>query len=250
METACPPDAGWGAGLMGTIRNGPMRRWIMRRRRKCITPPMLTGPNHRHGRRCGREVSPEDICGDPSPPGLQQSRSFTKRLEKRPPAAVKIGTLEKRRGRTGGAQHHSFSLFESSLKRGRKQQTTITITDSRPEESILNYAFRGLKDGVRLKWPVYYQVPSPVFFDDEPNESLPNSLFFSGASMNLQFQVYSRFIPGAANSIPVTLSFVTWNVQASTTYTSGTGWVLDPGSSIGGPIISDSDAFPSWTTTY
>ena len=45
----------------------------------------------------------------------------------------------------------SFSLFESSLKRGKKQQTTITINDSRPEESILNYALRGLKNGVRLK---------------------------------------------------------------------------------------------------
>ena len=44
----------------------------------------------------------------------------------------------------------SFSLFESSLKRGKKQQTTITINDSRPEESILNYALRGLKNGVRL----------------------------------------------------------------------------------------------------
>ncbi|MGP8237175.1 MAG: hypothetical protein ACLQVW_17440, partial [Limisphaerales bacterium] len=42
-------------------------------------------------------------------------------------------------------------LFESSLKRGKKQQTTITINDSRPEESILNYALRGLKNGVRLK---------------------------------------------------------------------------------------------------
>ncbi|MGO8699595.1 MAG: hypothetical protein ACLQVY_17990, partial [Limisphaerales bacterium] len=41
--------------------------------------------------------------------------------------------------------------FESSLKRGKKQQTTITINDSRPEESILNYALRGLKNGVRLK---------------------------------------------------------------------------------------------------
>ncbi|MGO8698299.1 MAG: hypothetical protein ACLQVY_11345, partial [Limisphaerales bacterium] len=44
-------------------------------------------------------------------------------------------------------------LFESSLKRGKKQQTTITINDSRPEESILNYALRGLKNGVRLSQP-------------------------------------------------------------------------------------------------
>ena len=44
--------------------------------------------------------------------------------------------------------------FESSLKRGKKQQTRITIADSRPEESILNYALRGLKDGVRLSFRV------------------------------------------------------------------------------------------------
>ena len=58
--------------------------------------------------------------------------------------------MKKRRGRTGSAKRRSFSLFESSLKRGKTQQTTITINDSRPEESILNYALRGLKNGVRL----------------------------------------------------------------------------------------------------
>ncbi|MGP8240103.1 MAG: ATP-binding protein, partial [Limisphaerales bacterium] len=50
-------------------------------------------------------------------------------------------------------------LFESSLKRGKKQQTTITINDSRPEESILNYALRGLKNGVRL---TVFSVPEPL----------------------------------------------------------------------------------------
>jgi len=43
------------------------------------------------------------------------------------------------------------SLFSKVLlKRGKRQQTTITITDSRLAKSILNHAFRGLKDGVHL----------------------------------------------------------------------------------------------------
>jgi len=58
------------------------------------------------------------------------------------------------------------------LKRGRKQQTTITITDSRPEESILNYAFRGLKDGVRLKWPPWPTPHAPALPISAP-ERLP-----------------------------------------------------------------------------
>ena len=43
------------------------------------------------------------------------------------------------------------SLFSKvDLKRGKRKKTTTNINDSRPGKSILNYAFRGLKDGVHL----------------------------------------------------------------------------------------------------
>ena len=153
METACRPGAAWVVGLTATTRSGRIRPCRTPRRRKCITRAIRTGPNRRLGRRCELEAPCDDAIRSPAHAGPHQSRRLTKRLENRPPAAVKRETLKKRKGRTGSAKGRSFSLFESSLKRGKKQQTIITINDSRPKESILNYALRGLKDGVHFKEP-------------------------------------------------------------------------------------------------
>ena len=150
METACRPGAAWVVGLTATTRSGRIRPCRTPRRRKCITRAIRTGPNRRLGRRCEQEATCDEAGRSPARARSHQSRRLRKRLEIRPPAAVKRETLKKRRGRTGSAKGRSFSLFESSLKRGKKQQTTITINDSRPEESILNYALRGLKNGVHF----------------------------------------------------------------------------------------------------
>jgi hypothetical protein len=44
-----------------------------------------------------------------------------KRLDNRAPAALQTGSLQKRRGRTGGAKSRSFSPFEGFLKRDWKK---------------------------------------------------------------------------------------------------------------------------------
>jgi hypothetical protein len=61
--------------------------------------------------------------------GGMKKRSRMKRLEIRPPAAVELRTLRKRRGRTGSALHGSFSLFERVLKRRMdNSQTDVYLT--------------------------------------------------------------------------------------------------------------------------
>src|SRR5580658_4155215 len=150
MATACRPDAGWIVGLTATTKSGHIRPCRTPRRRKCTTRLIRMEPSRRRGTRCGRKPSRENVCEGQPLAGSHQSIRLSKRLAIRPPAAVRRETLKKRRGRTGSAKRRSFSLFESSLKRGKTQQTTITINDRRPEESILNYALRGLKNGVRL----------------------------------------------------------------------------------------------------
>jgi hypothetical protein len=52
-----------------------------------------------------------------------------KRLEIRPPGAVELRTLIKRRGRTGSAPRGSFSLFERVEKRRvNDSQTDLYLT--------------------------------------------------------------------------------------------------------------------------
>src|SRR6266853_6858495 len=108
------PDAGWAGGLTAIIRSVRTRRWAMRRQRQCTLIPAPTEPSQPPGKRC----SPRD-------------RGRTERLEIRPPAAVRMGTRRKRRGRTGGGTHGSFSLFQIVLKRrvNDKQTNTTTTAD-------------------------------------------------------------------------------------------------------------------------
>jgi hypothetical protein len=88
---------------------------------------------------------------------LDREGGGMKRLEIRPPAAVRWVTLRKRRGRTGSAPHGSFSLFERVLKCGmndsqtkNERQSNKNRNDSKPQKSRLFSALRGLKDGVHL----------------------------------------------------------------------------------------------------
>jgi hypothetical protein len=94
------------------------------------------------------------------------------------------------------------------------------------------------------------QVLSPVPTDDQPSVS---TAFCTTAAMDLAFTTYLRFRPSAGNpgdNIFVTLRAMTWFVNASATSQNATGWQVDPGSSITGPYVSDSDQFPVWVETF
>ena len=142
------PDAGSANGLTATTKNVRTKRWAMRRPRTFIGRLILMAPGRRPGKQC--VPSRDEAANGCSPDATMPATSVKKRLENRAPAALEKGTLEKRRGRTGSVDSGSFSLFESSWKRGKKQKTRTSINDSRSEESILNYALPGLKDGVHL----------------------------------------------------------------------------------------------------
>ena len=96
-----------------------------------------------------------------------------------------------------------------------------------------------------------YSYPSPVYFSDEPHVPMP--ILNNTAKMNLSFVDYLRFRPNAGSAddnIFVTLQQITWKVNASATYTSGTGWQVDAGSAVTGPNFTDSIAFPFWTEVF
>ena len=118
-------DAGWAGGLTATTRSVRTRRWTMRRRRTCTLIPAPTEPSRPNGKRCSLREAGTIAT-------LDREAGGEKRLEIRPPAAVELGTLRKRRGRTGSAPHGSFSLFERVLKRGMNdRQAQIEVTASR-----------------------------------------------------------------------------------------------------------------------
>jgi hypothetical protein len=81
--------------------------------------------------------------------------------------------------------------------------------------------------------------------NDRPYEgSTPNGTF---VSLVLQFRDYARFMPSIGGpNIYITLGKVTWNVNATATYTNG-AWVLNPGSPVV-PSWGTSQEFPSWVT--
>jgi hypothetical protein len=113
------------ASCGSTTGNVRTKRWVMRRRRTCILIPAPTGPCRPNGKRCSLRETGAIATLDREAGGI-------KRLEIRPPAAVGLGTLRKRRGRTGSAPHGSFSLFERVLKRGvNDRQAKIEVTASR-----------------------------------------------------------------------------------------------------------------------
>ena len=117
-------DAGRGLGrwLTATTRSVRTRPWAMRHRRMCILIPAPTEPSRPNGKRCSRSRAGNKAL-------LDGEANSNKRLEIRPPAAVELGTLRKRRGRTGGARHGSFSLFERVEKsRMNNRQTEVYLT--------------------------------------------------------------------------------------------------------------------------
>src|SRR5665213_712920 len=112
----------WGGGLTATIRSGRTRRWVMQLRRQCTLIPAHTAPSRRHGKRWSDREARAIAT-------LDRKAGGSKRLEIRPPAAVRFGTLRNRRGRTGSATHSSFSLFERvSRRRLNDRQTKIQMT--------------------------------------------------------------------------------------------------------------------------
>ena len=113
------PDAGWAGGSTAITKSVHTRRWAMRRRRECTLIPVLTEPSQPVGKPCNPIM-----------------HGHEKRLEVRPPSAVSMGTPANGRGRTGGAQHDSFSLFQMNLKRRvNDRQTKATMTADRENPS-------------------------------------------------------------------------------------------------------------------
>ena len=116
---------GGSASCGSTTRSVRTKRWTMRRRRTCTLIPARTGPSRPDGKRCSRREAGTIAR-------LDREAGGKKRLEIRPPAAVALETLRKRRGRTGSAPRGSFSLFERVLIRGMNdRQVQIEVTASR-----------------------------------------------------------------------------------------------------------------------
>jgi hypothetical protein len=87
--------------------------------------PALTEPSRPNGKRCSLPDAGATAA-------LDKETSARRKLEIRPPAAVALGTLRKRRGRASSASHGSFSLFERVLKRGMNgRQAQIEVTANR-----------------------------------------------------------------------------------------------------------------------
>jgi putative transposase len=90
-------------------------------------------------------ATPAQVYFDPGAHGAQPAQwkrcspkdhDRPERLEIRPPAAVRLGTLRKGRGRTGRVTHGSFSLFQRVLKRRMNdRQTKIQMTADRQSPS-------------------------------------------------------------------------------------------------------------------
>jgi hypothetical protein len=86
-----------------------------------------------------------------------------------------------------------------------------------------------------------------VSFDDGPNVGVTGLLEQEGA-MTLSYVTYLRFKPTGNYSIPITLEVVTWGVNGSADLLdSGEWWVSGSPS---GPEVSESDAFPDWTSVF
>jgi len=118
--------------LTATIRNGRTRGWVMRRRRRSTLIPALMEPSRPAGRRCSLSRARKLALFDSEAGG-------SKRLEIRPPAAVELRTLRKRRGRTGSAPHGSFSLFKRVEKsRMNNSQTEVYLTSFPARSSVLS----------------------------------------------------------------------------------------------------------------
>src|SRR5580658_9169819 len=138
--------AGSESGLTIITRKGPTKRWAMPRRKKSIARRSLTEPSHPVGRPCvpPHRTEIQRLSNRRCP----ADHSRRKTLAIRAPAALEERAYKNGEGgRTGSKTVRS--LFSKVLwKRGKRHQTIITIHDSRPAKSILNYAFRGPKDGV------------------------------------------------------------------------------------------------------
>ena len=79
-------------------------------------------------------------------------------------------------------------------------------------------------------------------FDDTPSEGSGGHF----VSLVIQFRDYARFMPSIGGpNIYITLGKVTWNVNATATYTNG-AWVLNPGNPVV-PSWGPSQEFPYWT---
>ena len=111
MATGWRRGADWAGGLTATTGSDRTRRWAMRRRRTRILIPARTAPSRPNGKPCSLPEAGAIAA-------LDREGGSRRRLEIRPPAAVELRTLRKRRGRTGSAPHRSFSLFERVWQHG------------------------------------------------------------------------------------------------------------------------------------
>jgi len=156
MATGWRPDAGWGVGLMATMPSGPTRPWVMPLRRKCISRPTHTAPSRPPGKPC--DPGTADAATRSRPPGRNArrigttKRRTTKKLEVRPPAAVRVRSQQKSEREDGQCPSPLVLSFRKFFE-AQTEKTQTKTNDSRPRESILIPALSGLKIGVHLYPP-------------------------------------------------------------------------------------------------
>ena len=146
------PDVGWGVGSTATMKSGLTRPWATRHPRPCILRPTHTGPSRPPRKPCGSRT--EGSGSGPKPPGPGALiTSESKKLEVRPPAAVKTRTLQKSEREDGQCQPQLVLSFRKFFE-AQTEKTQTKTNACRPRKSILIPAPSGLKNGVHLILPV------------------------------------------------------------------------------------------------
>src|SRR6266487_128834 len=147
MATGCRPDAGWRIGLTVTMPSDLTRLWVMPPLRKCTWRPTHTAPSRPPGKPC--DLGTEDAAIRSGPARRNARIRTTKRLEVRPPAAVKVRALQKSEREDGQCPSPLVLSFRKFFK-AQTEKTQTKTNDSRPRESILIPALSGPKIGVHL----------------------------------------------------------------------------------------------------
>src|SRR6059036_2384531 len=97
------PDADWGVGLTATMKSVRTKPWATPRLRQFISRPTHTGPSQPPGKPCGPGAGNAPTKSNAPQPGVRIA-SRSKTLAVRPPAAVKVRTLQNSEREDGQCQ--------------------------------------------------------------------------------------------------------------------------------------------------